>query len=322
MFKLSRLVSGNMEKQNGTGKATIQLCSLPKRRRQRFFLICGTCNVVSIAENTPVEGKTGAKNSTVLKEEKSSAVLCEAQNNEDKCTQDHAEKSRVDMSDDPIKSSADQDLDKFPSLKKGMADNLSGRMGRSGRTKKKVCWSDRDDQSTVTDEVDGQSSDSLPGQQRSNVPQNNFEQNSPPSRKTSLKLHGASERKNSEETLRQCMNFTAKRVAWSADPSQSQAQLLDEKVPSSPLPLADNSTLPGKEPSNTTEINNNDAIVKPAWSENEAEVVSTAANRWKRLAPIKFRMNRIQSKRTERDIATVREEYEIMMENLKLYGVL
>lgn len=314
-----------MEKQNGTGKATIQLCSLPKSRRQRFFLICGTCNVVSIAENIPIEGKKGLKNNTGLEKEKSSIAVRDAQNNADKGTPpDHAEKSWVDVSDDPIKSSANQDLDKFQSLKKGMADDFSGRMGKYVNTrKKKVCWSDRDDHNNVTDEVDGQNSvDNLPGQERSNVSQNDFEQNSSPSRKTSLKLHGADECKNSAEALMQNVNLTAKRVAWSTDPSQSQAQLLDENVPSSPLPLADDSTLPGKTPSNKPEIKIDDAVVKPAWSENEAEVTSTPANRWKRLAPIKFKMNRIQGKRMERDTVTVREEYEMMMENLKLYGVL
>lgn len=313
-----------MEKQNGTEKATIQLCSLPKSRRQKFFLICGTCNVVSIAENTSIEGKTGEQNCTGLKEEKSSIAMRKAQNNGDTCTADHAEKSWVHESDDPIKSSANQDPDKFLSSKKGMPDDFDGKMGRYASTKKKVCWSDSDEEDNVTDEVDGQSSeDSLPGQERSNVPQNNLEQNSLPTRKTSLQLNGTDECKNSEEALMQRVNLTAKRVAWSADPSPSQAEALDENVAPSPLPLADNnSMLPGKTPTNNPENKINDAVVKPGWSESEAEVTSTAANRWKLLAPIKFKMNRIQSKRMERDTATVREEYEMMMENLKLYGVL
>ena len=312
-----------MEKENGTRKAPIQLCSLPKSRRQRFFLICGTCNVVSIAENTSIEEKTGVQSSTGPKEEKSSIAMRKGQNNGDKCTSDHEEKSSEEVSDDPIKSSANQELDKLQSLKKGMADDFGGKMGRTVSTKKKVCWSDRDDEDNVTNEVDGQSSvDRLPGQERSNVSQSNFAENSLPSRKTSLKLHGAEECKKSEEALMQRVNLTAKCVAWPVDPSQRHAQLLDENVPPSPLRLADNSTLPGKNPSNTPEIKINDAVVKPAWSESEAEVTSTAANRWKLLAPIKFKMNRIQGKRTERDTATVREEYEMMMENLKLYGVL
>ena len=312
-----------MDKQNGAGKAAIQLCPLPKSRRQRFFLICGTCNVVSIAENTSIEGKTGVQNSTSLKEEKSSNALRKAQNNGDKCTPDNMEKSWVDVSDDPINSSAGQDLEEFQSLKKGMADDFDEKMGRSASTKKKVCWSDMDEEDNITDEVGGQSSvDSHPGQEQSNVPQANFEQNSLPFRKTSLQLNGTDECKNSEEPVMQCVNLTAKRVAWSADPSPSHVQVLDENVPPASLPLADNSTLPGKNPSNTLEIKINDAVVKPAWSENEAEVTSTPANRWKLLAPIKFKMNRIQGKRMERDTATVREEYEMMMENLKLYGVL
>ena len=312
-----------MEKQNGRGKAPIQLCSLPKSRRQRFFLICGTCNVVSIAESTSTEGKTGVQDSTGPKEEKSSIAMHKGQINGDKSIPDHVETSWEDVSDDPIKSSANQDLDKFQSLKKGMADDFGGKMGRYASTKKRVCWNDRDDEDNVTDKVDRLSSeDSLPREGRSNVPQNSFEQNSLPSRKTSLKLHGADEGKKSEEALMQRVNLTAKCAAWSADPSQSQAQLLAENVPPSPSPLADDSTLPGKSPSNPPEIKINDAVVKPAWCEREAEVTSTAVNRWKLLAPIKFKMNRIQGKRMERDNATVREEYEIMMENLKLYGVL
>ena len=309
-------ITSKMGKQNETGKASIQLCSLPKSRRQRFFLICGTCNVVSIAENTPIEGKTGGNNDAGLEEEKGFTAVREAQK-EEKCRPDHAEKSRVDVSNDAIKSS---DLDELQSLKKGMADDFGGGMGRYASTKKKVCW--RDDHDNVTDEVDGQSSiDSFPGQELSTPLQNDSEQNNHTSRKTSLKLHGADEPcKKNKEALMQRVNLTSPHLA--ADPSQSQAQLLDKNVPSSPLPLADDITLPGKKPFNTPEIKVNDAVVKPAWSENEAEVRRTPANRWKRLAPIKFKMNRTQGKRTERDAATVREEYEIMMENLKQYGVL
>ena len=293
-----------MEKQNGTGKATIQLCSLPKRRRQRFFLICGTCNVVSIAEHTSIEENTGFRNSTDLERETSTTAVHEAQKNGYRYTPDHV----IDVSDDPIKTPANQGLDKFQSVKKGMADDFGGRMGRYASTKKKVCWSDNGEQDNVTFEVHGQSSvDSFPGQELSNLQQNNFEKNNPPSRKTSLKLHGA-ECMNNEEGLMQRVSLTTKRLAWSADPSQSQAQLLDETVPSSPLPLADNSSLPGKNPSNTPKTKINDAVVKPAWSESEAEVTSTPVNRWKLLAPIRFKMNRIQGKRMERDTATVREE--------------
>lgn len=269
-----------MEKQIETGKTTIQLCSVPKSRRQRFFLICGTCNIVSIAENTPIDGKTGVKNNTGLEEEKGFTSVRQALNDDDKCTPDHAEKSWLDVSNDSSKKS---DLDNFQSLKKGMADDLVGKMGRYASTKKKVCWSDREEHDAC-------------------------------------KVHDQSifdERTNSEEALMQRLNLTAKREAWLADPSQSH-----ENVALSALPLADNGTLPSKNPSNTPEIKINDAVVKPAWSEDEAEVKTTPANRWKRLAPIKFKINRIQGKRRERDAAVVREEYEIMMENLKQYGVL
>lgn len=301
-----------MEKQIEAGKTTIQLCSIPKSRRQRFFLICGTCNIVSIAENTPNDGKTGVKNNTGLEEKKGFTSVREALNDDDKCTPDHEEKSWVDVSNDSSKKSH---LDDFQSLKKGMADDLVGKMGRYASTKKKVCWSDRDKHDTC--KVHDQSSvDSFSGQERSNPSQSDFEQNKPPSRKASLKLHRADERTNSEEALMQRLNPTAKREAWLADPSQSHENV------ASVLPLADNSTLPSKNPSNTPEIKINDAVVKPAWSGDEAEVTTTPANRWKRLAPIKFKINRIQGKRRERDAAVVREEYEIMMENLKQYGVL
>jgi len=302
-----------MEKQIEAGKTTIQLCSVPKSRRQRFFLICGTCNIVSIAENTPIDEKTGAKNNTGLEEEKGFTAVREALNNDDKCTPDHAVKSCVDVSDDSSKKS---DLEDFQTLKKGMADDLVGKMGRYASTKKKVCWRDRDKHDTC--KIHDQSSvDSFSGQERSNPSQSDFEQNKPPSRKASLKLHRADERTNSEEALMQRLNLTAKREAWLADPSQSH-----ENGALSVLPLADNSTLPSKNPSNTPEIKINDAVVKPAWSADETEVTTTPANRWKRLAPLKFRINRIQGKRRERDAAVVREEYEIMMENLKQYGVL
>lgn len=319
------VITSKMDKQNEKGKATIQLCSLPKSRRQKFFLICGTCNVVSIAENKPIEGKTGVKNNIGLEEEKRFIAVREAQNNGDKCIPHHVEKSWVDVSKDPIKSSEFQDVDKFQSLQKEKANDIGKGIRRYESTTKKVCWSDRDDHDDDSDEVDGQSSvHSFPGQEWSKLPQNVHEQNNPSTKETSLKLHGADEStcKNNEEARMQHANLTAKRVAWAADPSQSQAQLLGENTPSSPLPLTENSTHAGKKPSNTPEIKINDALVKPAWSENETRATSTSANRWKRLAPLKFKMNRIQGRRMERDAAIVHEEYEIMMENLKLYGVL
>lgn len=301
-----------MDKQNEKGKPTFQMRSFPKGRRQKWFLICGACNVVSIAENAPIEGNAGLEN-TDMEDERHFITVREAQKNE-KSTSGHVEES------DPRRSQV-----------KGRDKNR--KVDGDGQTIeryegfKKICWSGSNDDDD-SDEVDDQSGvGSFPEQNWSEPPQNEFEQKTFSCRETPLQQHkeddkdGRMQQYNTSPKSR--ASLVRKRVAWSMEPPQSQVQLPVENDASSVTPQREDFMRSGKQSSNTPESKTNDAVGKPVWVEKEpSRAPSTSANRWKRLVALKFKLNRIQTKRMERDDATVHEEYEMMMENLKLYGVL
>ena len=353
-----------IDKQNEKGKATIQMFSLSKSRRKNFFLLCGSCNVVSIAGNAATEEKAGADNKD-MPDEKRCIGLGEGQNDDIRTTYHNEEKSNLRLEF--------KDLDKSQSVGNGRQGQTMER--HEGITK--ICWSRSDND----DEVDGQSGvESFVEQKWSELPRNNLKQ----------QLHEAEDWEGGKDARMQQTaspkrraKLITKRIACyrSAEPSKGQSQVLveneppspplmkdsmysdksapspplmkdsmysdksapspplmkdsmysDKSAPSPPLtkdsmysdksppspPLTKHSMYSGKQASYKPESKTNDA----AWVEKEPGATGTPANRWKRLASLKFKLNRIDGKRMERDDATIHEEYEMMMENLKMYGVL
>lgn len=373
---------------NENGKPKIQMCSLPKRKRQRYFLICGTCNVVSIAENAPIERKAAGENSLHMEEEEKRFMAVREGQNEEKCThrveyslgpkrsdlqdqdklqgltkgkvdrngegideekhfiavreaqciQNHMENS-LDISRD-LRSADLQDQDKLQSLSKGNVVRNGEGMDRSGSTKK-TCWRSSDDKYCSSDDVDEQS---YAGQTWSKRVQNAFELNSSSSTEAPLcngkraiedpQLHKVDAWNDSKEAPtydqgnsapKQRPSLTREQAIGSVESSQSQAQLLVENEAPTLTSLTEDSTTGGKQACNAPEIQINGAVAKPSWVEEDPARATSgiSSNRWKRLSALKFKVNRIQGKRVERrDTVVVSEEYEMMMANLKLYGVM
>lgn len=295
-----------MEKKNEKGKPTIEISSLPKSKRKKIFLVCGSCNVVSIAGNAAIEGKAGADNKDMPDKKRCTAVG-EAQSDDIRSTYHNGEKSNL--------RPEFKDLDKLQSLRNGPQGQTMER--HEGVTK--ICWS-RSDNDDDDDEVDGQSSvESFVEQKWSELPQNNLKQ----------QLHEAEDWENGKDARMQQTaspkrrpKLKTKRIALPVEPLKGQSQVFVENEPPSP-PLMKDSMYSGKQASYKPETSKmNDAVVKPALVENGPGATGTPGNRWKRLASLKFKFNRIDGKRMERDDETVHEEYEMMMENLKMYGVL
>ena len=290
---------------NENGKPTIQMCSLPKSRRQRFFLICGSCNVVSIAENTPTKGKAG-ENSIHMEEEKS-VISAREDQNEDKCQHDKEEESFLEFVQEP-KRAALQDVDKLQTV-----DRNDHGTGISQSTK--ICRS--------SSYHDGNSNHAI-GQTWTQRSQDDIA-----STETSLQLHEVDKCKKSKEArTKQGMaaskrpNLTRQRIVGSIESSQSQGQLLDQPEVPPTTSLTENSPRSDKRASNMPKIKIDGTVAQPASVEDEKTAKGLATGRWKRVAAIKWKLNRVQGKKMERDVAVANEEYEMMMENLTMYGVL
>lgn len=295
-----------MANRNENGKPTIQMCSLPKRRRQRFFLICGSCNVVSIAENTPTKGKAGENN--IHMEEEKSVIAVREDHNEDNCEQDDVEESFLDFVKEP-KRAALQDVDKLQTVDRN--DHGTG----ISQSTKKICRS--------SSYPDGYSNHAI-GQTWTQQSQDDIY-----SAETSLQLHEVDKCKKSKEArtkqgkaASKRPNLTRQRIVGSIESSQSQGQLLDQPEVPHTTSLTENSPRSDKQASNMPEIKIDSAVTQPASVEDEKTAKGPATGRWKRVAAIKWKLNRVQGKKMERDVAVANEEYEMMMENLTMYGVL
>ncbi|KAJ7363698.1 hypothetical protein OS493_009861 [Desmophyllum pertusum] len=360
---------------NENGKPKIQMCSLPKRKRQRYFLICGTCNVVSIAENAPIERKAAVKIVYIWKKKKSVFMAVREGQNEEKCThrveyslgpkrsdlqdQDKLQgltKGKVDRNGEGIDEekhfiavreaqylkdlrSADlQDQDKLQSLSKGNVVRNGEGMDRSGSTKK-TCWRGSSDDVDDQRNVDSCLEQAWSERQQSVFELNSFSSTEPPlcNGKRAIEdpqLHQVDAWKDSKEAPtydqgnsapKQRPSLTREQAIGSVESSQSQAQLLVENEAPTLTSLTEDRTTGGKQACNAPEIQINGAVAKPGWVEEDPARATSgiSSNRWKRLSALKFKVNRIQGKRVERrDTVVVSEEYEMMMANLKLYGVM
>lgn len=104
-------------------------------------------------------------------------------------------------------------------------------------------------------------------------------------------------------------------IFWESVES-TECQIL-EQDPSLLLPTTKKLMGRSKQASKLPEIKINDTLIKPAWIE---EQPTSPGNRWRRAVALKMKAKKGQ--RIHRDSATINEEYELMIENLKQYGVL
>ena len=263
--------------------------------------------MVSIAENTPTKGQAG-ENSIHMEEEKS-VIAVREDHNEDNYEQDDVEESYLDFVKEP-KRAALQDLDK---LQKVVDRNDHG-TGITQSTKK-ICRS--------SSFHDGNSNHAI-GQTWTQQSQDHIA-----SAETSLQLHEVDKCKKSKEArtkqgkaASKRPNLTRQRIVGSIENLQSQGQLLEQPEVPPTTSLTENSPRSDKQASNMPKIKLDSAVAQPASVEDEKTAKGLTTGRWKRVAAIKWKLNRVQGQKVERDAAVANEEYEMMMENLTMYGVL
>ena len=290
-------------------KSTSELHSRPKRC-PRYFL-CGICNIVSIAENTG-GGRRESENKPPSGREKrferkftTNQDTIESQLN--LCSKEEASVESQEVNQNLIPS--------------------KGTVLCHGTGMAKICWNADDDVENV-DNVERESVKSgaeemLSGISQNTVAQENSEEPCQGKVPTSSRQFCQDEDCANETKRRgQQVNsmpkdqriFPREHSLESSLPPENPT--LDKEAPSLET-IAKDASGCGKKSSSVPEIKVNGTVVKPAWVEAES---STAVSRWKRTVALKVNANR--RKRMQRDSITMNEEYELMIKNLKHYGVL
>ncbi|KAJ7309267.1 hypothetical protein OS493_040306 [Desmophyllum pertusum] len=314
-----------MNKRNENGKPKIQMCTLPKRKRQRYFLICGTCDVVSIAENAPIERKAAGENSLHMKEEEKRFIAVREGQNAEKCTH------RVEYSLGPKKDQIYKIKTSFRAYRKETLF-VTGKKWTDLEVPRRHVGAVAMINIAVPMMLTNRATQDKHGQKR--LFQNAFELNSSSKQlkiPNCTKLTHGTIAKKRQRTIRAI-------VLLNNDPASQENRLLARSSPRKvkrnfslkmrlqPLHLSLKiARLAANKPCNAPEIQINGAVAKPSWVEEDPARATSgiSSNRWKRLSALKFKVNRIQGKRVERrDTVVVSEEYEMMMANLKLYGVM
>lgn len=291
-------------------KSTSEFHSRPKRC-PRYFL-CGICNIVSIAENTG-GGRKGSENKLPRGREKCF---------EHKFTtnQDTIESlSNLSSKDETSVESQELNQNLFPS---------KGTVFCHGAGMTKICWNADDDVGNLDniqrDSIDSGAEEILLRISQNTVAQENSEEPRQGKVSTSSRQFRQDEEDWVNETKRrgQQMNSMAKdqRIFPREHSLESfvptENPTLDKEASSLEIISKDASGC-GKKSSSVPEIKINGTVVKPAYVEPET---SSAVSRWKRTVALKVNANR--RKRMQRDSITMNEEYELMIKNLKHYGVL
>lgn len=115
-------------------------------------------------------------------------------------------------------------------------------------------------------------------------------------------------------------NLTRQRVVGSVDLFQSQGKLVGEpEIPT--MTIIENSSSDENQTSSLTKVKTNGAAAQSNRVE-EKSPRGSSISPWKRVAALKWKMNKVHVKKMEKDAAVANEEYEMMLENLTLYGVL
>lgn len=289
---------------------THQLTSQSRRRPPRFFL-CGICNIVSIAENTPSQENTSENNVHAAGKEKRFATVREAQNKDQSTLERNTSESELNLSSKDEQSAELQEPNRIQSLTQKKAVLDGERMKKIESSRKKICWNAGEELENFERDIDAEKHtvDSSTDQVSSRTLQNGSDQGDFSCTEIdSPELHQDEECEN--ETRSQPDNsvpkdpkfFVRKHFLESVETTESELMAF--------APVA-------KQASNVPEIKINGNTVKPTWSEEEPV---SPGSRWKRVIALKANANR--GKRRQRDSATINEEYDMMMENLKQYGVL
>ena len=286
-------------------KSTSELHYRPKRCPRYFF--CGICNIVSIAENTD-GGRRESENKPPSGRE--NRFECKFTTNQDTI------ESQLHLSSKDEASVESREVNQNLIPSKGLV--LCHGTGMA-----KICWNADDDVENV-DNVERESVDSGAEEMLSGISQNTVAQEN-------LEKPCQGKVPTSSRQFRQdedCANETKGRG------QQENSMPKDQRIfprehslesflpPENPTIVKEASSLEtiAKDASGSSsvpEIKVNGTVVKPAWVEAES---STAVSRWKRTVALKVNANR--RKRMQRDSITMNEEYELMIKNLKHYGVL
>ena len=294
------------------------------RRHPRFFL-CGICNIVSIAENLPNEGN-GTKNKVPTEKEKRFVSVRDAQHEEDRDTTE----SRWNLSSKDDESAELQKRIQNQSLPQRTSSRNEEK--RFGKATGKMCWT------ASREDIEHVDCDNEAG---SNVEEDSVDSGFDPmsSRTTQYilekgdltcietpckdKMTNDKDQWENEKDRRWHQGNSALKdptfvsrghIFESFDSKESQTL---ENEPSSSEPVAKDITSCDKEVSNVPEIKLNGAELKHAWLE---EKPTLPGSRWKRVVALKTNASR--RKRRQRDSVTINEEYDLMIANLKQYGVL
>ena len=289
-----------------------------RRRHSRFFL-CGLCNVVSIAENT--SHQENAREHYGHEEKEKFFVAVRESRNEDKHTVGRSTfESRLNLSSEDEESEESQEMNQ--SLPQGTVACDEEGMKIMGCIRKKICLNAGEDLENMNyknegdADVEKDSIDSCSDKVLPRTSHNVLAQRDSISRPVMLckdKMTIDSQELNQVEKME---NEKDKQKQGNSAPKSTESQIL-EQDPSLLLPTTKKLMGRSKQASKLPEIKINDTLMKPAWIE---EQPTSPGNRWKRVVALKVKVKKGQ--RIHRDSATINEEYELMIENLKQYGVL
>ena len=288
-----------MAGQDDKRKPMTQL-SLPSRsRRLRFLLICGNCDMVSVADNV--------KNNNTRTQEGKNVIAVSENRSEDKHETD-LERPFLEVKEE-LKSTELQDQDQFERFNQRAFDR-NDHESRNQDGIERICCS--------SDHGKGNCKEKLDVTQQS---QGDFQ-----IAETSLQLHepdmseqsGGGRMQGKPACIRP--NLTRQRVVGSVDSFQSQGKLVGEpEIPT--MTIIENSSSDENQTSSLTKVKTNGAAAQSNRVE-EKSPRGSSISPWRRVAALKWKMNKVHVKKMEKDAAVANEEYEMMLENLTLYGVL
>ena len=291
-------------------KSTSEFHSRAKRR-PRYFL-CGICNIVSIAENS------GRQSENDLPNGKGKRFKHKFTRNRDTI------ESQLDLSSKDETSVESQEVNQtqIPSEGTVLCD---------GRRMAKICWNADDDVGNV-DNIERDSIDSAAEESLSGISQNTAVQGKSVLRNVEVPCQGKVPT-NSRQFCQEDWDNETKRRGQQVNSMPKNQKIFPREHALEPFVPTENPTLDkeassletiakdasgcGKKSSSVPEIKINGTVVKPAWVGEES---SSTVNRWKRTVALK--VNAKRRKRMQRDSVTMNEEYELMIKNLKHYGVL